>query len=68
MRNWLWMIPFWVALSGSKPFLEAITSYKSSFSQYLGNTIGAFIVIGLAAVVVFFMGQIQKWLKKSKRP
>lgn len=68
MNRGFWMVLGWASTTGSKPFLEAIASYKTSFSQYLGNAIGALIVIGLVGIVVGVVGQIQKWLKKSNRP
>ncbi|QSX08176.1 hypothetical protein J0B03_10290 [Alkalibacter rhizosphaerae] len=51
----------------NNPFTEAIASYKMNFSQYLGNAIGAMIVILLAFVVIGVVHKISQWLKKSRR-
>ena len=67
MTHLTWVFLTMGGSKGSKPFLEAIASYKTSFSQYLGNAIGALIVIVLVVLVIGVMGQIQKWIKKFKR-
>lgn len=48
-------------------FQQAINGYRLDFTQYLGNAIGAGIVIAAVALVIWFVGQISKWLKKSRR-
>jgi hypothetical protein len=51
----------------TQSFLQSISSYKLGFSQYMGNAMGAGIVIVLVVLVVGGADQIKQWLKKSNR-
>ncbi|MBF7097644.1 hypothetical protein [Alkalibacter mobilis] len=48
-------------------FNDAIDAYKSDFSNYLGYSIGAIIVVGIAVAVIGIIGWIKKYLDKMNK-
>lgn len=53
--------------SSTDYFQRAISSFRMDLSHYVGNAIGAGIVILAVVVVVGAVSQISKWMKKSRR-